>query len=297
MDFLNSEFEFKAASRAVERFLKERGSPAPIAATELLNVLLPLARLTGGDQLLAGASRLAASLNGSRRAAPKQPELQQMLSIAFTRGPYQRLQARLKTPSDFRLVFEDIEIAPCYLDKDEKTEHPFPKALQGIATLGAWREAWERNAFSTKARPFFPPMLPSSYFEGRGARYEHRRDWAEHSAVCRRHGSNRSSDLPILANGRCCVLVRDRRNQLIGAASWSWWGQRHLVRGVGYSLALRHDSEWLHAFFDIRPDSFEPTCGPTIHRESQLNPRGFIQDCLDELVELGPRICADELSG
>jgi hypothetical protein len=297
MDFLNSEFDFKAVSRAVERYLKDRRSPAPIATAELLHVLLPVARLTGGDQLLAGASRLAARLNASKRAAPQQPELQQMLSIAFTSGPYQRLHARLRNPTEFRLIFDDIKVAPCHLEKDEKIEHPFPKALRRISSLSAWREAWERNAFSTKAKPFFPPMLPSSYFEGRAARYEYRRDWVEHSVARRQERSNGSNNLPILANGRCCVLVRDKSNHLIGAASWFWWGLSDLVSGVGYSLAVHHGSEWFHTYFDIRPDRFEPTYGPDIHRECQLNPRSFIKLCLDELVELGPRFCADELSG
>lgn len=282
MDFLKSEFSFKSASRAVERLLKQRGNAPSVTPDELLTVLLPVARLPNGDRLVAGTVRLAEHLNASSRTVLRQPELQQLLSLSFTQAPYQRLHARLKRPTDFRSTFDDIRVAPCYISEGERIEHPFPTTLRGIEELAAWREAWEECAFSTKTRPFFPPMLPVSYFEGRGTRYEYRRDWVP--SVGR---------VPLAANGRCCVLVRDRQNKIIGSASWFWWGHRDVISGVGYSLALCTNSKWLHVYFDIRPDRFEPTCGPVISREKGDSCSSFIGLGLLELQDLAPPTSAD----
>lgn len=277
MDFLRSEFSFKAASRAIECLLKQRGNAPPITPDELLTVLLPVARLPNGDRLVAGTVRLAEHLNASSRTVLRQPELQQLLSLSFTQAPYQRLHPRLKRPTDFRSIFDEIRVAPCYTGEGERIEHPFPMMLRRIEELAAWREAWEECAFSTSTKPFFPPMLPASYFEGRGARYEYRRDWVP--SVSR---------VPLIANGRCCVLVRDRQNKIIGYASWFWWGHLDIISGVGYSLALCTNSKWLHVYFDIRPDRFEPTCGPVISTENGHNFASFIRLCLLELEDLAP---------
>jgi hypothetical protein len=185
-------------------------------------------------------------------------------------------------PTEFGVIFPEVKMPSNHLDAGQSRLHPYPDVLEGVLELDQWRTIWEQNARSTPDHSFFPPMLPSSYFDNRNPRYEFRRDWDPHSPEFPKPSTP-------FGEGHGCVLVRGNGQQLIGAASWRWWGIYERVSGVGFNIYLRTPQGWLWVSMDVRPTHYLPTYGPDIYREGEGDDGARIKRCLEELIQLGPR--------
>lgn len=280
MEFLRSEFEFKAASRKIEHYLSTTPPTDTVRLADLVEILLPMAKLNGGKELISGAQRLADALNTAGHSTLSCSQIQQKLALAFARRQYQSLRESFGVPTAFRQLFPDALLPPSDLEPGERQRHPYPKELKRLRELASWHAVWEESAESTREHPFFPPMLPASCFPGFKPHYELRRDWRSTSGDRPQQFSHN------FENGSCCVLVRRDGKHLVGAASWKWWGLFGHIRGVGFSLYLRSKAGWLKVFFDIRPYYPEPTCGPSVYRESSKRDADHIWASLEELIHL-----------
>ena len=287
MDFLRSETGFKAAAQRIEQYLSSISPNNVVKAADLIEILLPLARFDGGQRLLRGSHELADALNKRNHVEFGRGQILQQLSHAFGGQTYQGLRQGFSSSTEFRQLFPDAALPSCSLSDNRPQVHPFPGQLHKLSALAPWRTIWEQCAVSTRDRPFFPPMLPASYFRGYRPNYELRRDWRPSSKKRRQHLTHH------FENGRCCVLVRHEGRQLIGAASWKWWGCQGHINGVGFSLFVQTKSGWLKIYFDLRPYYAEPTYGPQIYRAGGNN-ADHIAASLEELIHLRQHGYPDE---
>ncbi|SFB61725.1 hypothetical protein SAMN03159496_05886 [Rhizobium sp. NFR07] len=284
MDFLRSEFAFKSAALAIERGLSARSSSLAVDPEDLAEILLPLTSSADGERLLHGCRELAEMLSQSNSTPLKTARIQQKLARAFAGRTYQSLQQSFDFPTEFREIFPGAALPYGYLEAGQTQARPYPRELLAFPELSQWRTSWERSAVSTRERPFFPPMLPASYFQRYEPHYERRRDWRAAPINSSPHARPRSE------NGQSCVLVRHKGRHLIGAARWKWWGDSGYISGVGFSLYLLTRTGWLKTFFDIRPYYAEPTCGPFMYRDGRGEDRDHIQAGLEELSRLAVHV-------
>ena len=288
MDFLRSEFAFKSAALKIERGLSTRSSSFAVSPEDVAEILLPLTSAADGEQLLHGSRKLAEMLNQSNSTPLKCARIQQKLARAFAGRSYQSLQQSFDFPTDFREIFPGAALPYGCLEPGQTQAHPYPRELLAFPELSQWRASWERSAVSTRERPFFPPMLQASYFQGYEPHYKRRTNWRAAPINSGPHAR------PPSENGQSCVLVRHKGRHLIGAARWKWWGDSGYISGVGFSLYLLTRTGWLKTFFDIRPYYAEPTCGPFMYRDGRGEDSDHIQAGLEELSRLAVHASTDE---
>lgn len=280
MKFLEREYDFKAAAQAIENLLGRRSSLEPVTASDLLTILLPLAYVRDGQKLIDGTNRLARAINASDRMQLKQPSIQQRLSHAFTDRPYQALKSRFV---NFHDLFPDALVPPTHLEQGQTVHHPFPPQLRQIPELQHWREAWEQDCVSTSDALFFPPMLPPECFSSDGLHYEKLQSWQR--SPKKTVPSFQELGRTCFPEGRCCVLVKDKRKSIIGACAWYWWATNgRQINGVEFQLYLSTKNDWLHVHFDLRDRN--PSFVPVVNREARRAGRRSEPDHLKDLRSL-----------
>lgn len=189
--------------------------------------------------------------------------------------------ARREQNTDFKALFPEAELPPSFLVADSETRHPFPPELKVVPELAQWRECWEKNALSTHDRHFFPPMLPPASFISPQLTYELRRDWKIGS-----DGKAHRTRAYHFENGSCGVLARNEHREIVGAASWNWWGTFGRMNGLCYRIYLLTESGWLYVTFELRPNHPFPSPGLVVIRDDTGKHRRQIESSLRKLSHL-----------